>query len=99
MSAHKLMGSKGPVALGKRLGKGGEGEVYEVLGQPALVAKLYLREITAERAEKLRIMPKLLTPTLAALTAWPHDVLSNGAGKVVGFLMPRLQAQDVHEVY
>ncbi len=99
MSALKLAGSKGPVALGKRLGKGGEGEVYEVLGQPALVAKLYLRKITAERAEKLRIMPKLLTPTLAALTAWPHDVLSNGAGKVVGFLMPRLQAQDVHEVY
>ena len=99
MSAPAVTASKGPVRLGQRLGKGGEGEVYEVEGQPALVAKLYLKDIPPERAEKLRIMPQLLTPRLAALTAWPHDVLKSSAGKVIGFLMPKIRAHDVHKVY
>lgn len=98
MNASAVSGSKGPVKLGKLLGKGGEGEVYEVEGQPALVAKLYTSGMTAERAEKLSVMPQLLTPKLASLTAWPHEVLRRG-GKIVGFLMPRIDAHDVHEVY
>lgn len=99
MSAPAVTGSKGTVRLGQRLGRGGEGEVYEVVGQPALVAKLYLRNVEPERAEKLRAMPQLLTPKLAAFTAWPHDVLTDRSGKVVGFLMPRISAHDVHKVY
>lgn len=99
MSTPTVMGSKGPVQLGKLLGKGGEGAVYEVVGQPALVAKIYLRDIPAERAEKLRAMSRLLTPKLAALTAWPHDVLYGGGNKVSGFVMPKIRAHDVHEVY
>jgi len=99
MSALALAGSKGPIRLGQRLGKGGEGEVYEVVGQPALVAKLYLRDIAPERAAKLQVMPQLLTPKLASLTAWPHDVLKGNGGKVVGFLMPKISAHDVHKVY
>lgn len=99
MSAPIVRGSKGPVQLGKLLGKGGEGAVYEVLGQPNLVAKVYLRDIPAERAEKLRAMSQLLTPKLAGLTAWPHDVLYGGGSNVTGFLMPKVRAHDVHEVY
>lgn len=99
MSVPALTGSKGPIRLGQRLGKGGEGEVYEVVGQPGLVAKLYLRDIPSERAAKLRLMPQLLTPKLASLTAWPHDVLKGSGSKVVGFLMPRISAHDVHKVY
>lgn len=99
MSTPAVTGSKGPVKLGKLLGKGGEGTVYEVVDQPAMVAKLYTKDMPAERAEKLRVMPQLLTPKLASLTAWPHDILRGGGGKVVGFLMPKINAHDVHEVY
>lgn len=94
-----VISSKGPVRLGERLGRGGEGEVYEVEGEPSLVAKLYLKDISHERAEKLRVMPQLLTPKLAALTAWPHDVLKGRGDRVVGFLMPRISANDIHKVY
>lgn len=99
MSAPTVTGSNGPVRLGQRLGKGGEGEVYEVVGQPGLVAKIYLRDIAPDRAEKLRVMPPLLTPKLASLTAWPHDVLTGRGGKIAGFLMPKIRAHDVHKVY
>lgn len=99
MSTPAVRGSKGPVQLGKLLGKGGEGAVYEVVNQPTLVAKVYLKDIPAERAEKLRAMSQLLTPKLATLTAWPHDVLYGVGGKVTGFLMPKVIAHDVHEVY
>ncbi len=75
MSKIAVSGSTGIVKLGRLLGKGGEGSVYEVEGLPGIVAKLYHKDISPDRAEKLRIMPSLLTPKLAALTAWPSDVL------------------------
>lgn len=99
MTAPVVRGSKGPVKLGRLLGKGGEGAVYEVVGESSLVAKVYLRDVPAERAEKLRAMSQLLTPKLAALTAWPRDVLYGNGNKVAGFLMPKISAHDVHEVY
>lgn len=99
MSASWIRGAKGIVQLGSLLGKGGEGAVYEVVGQPALVAKIYRADIPVERAEKLRAMSQLLTPELAALTAWPRDVLYGAGDKVVGFLMPKILAHDVHEIY
>lgn len=99
MSTPAVTGSKGRVKLGQLLKKGGEGAVYYVQDQPSLLAKLYLKDIGPERAEKLRIMPQLLTPKLASLTAWPHDVLHGPGGKVVGFLMPKINAHDVHELY
>jgi DNA-binding helix-hairpin-helix protein with protein kinase domain len=99
MSAPVVRVSKGPLTLGKLLNRGGEGGVYEVVGQPSLVAKVYLKDIAPERAEKLRTMTQLLTPKLAALTAWPHDVLYSSEGKVTGFLMPKVDAHDVHQVY
>jgi len=99
VSVLKLTSGKGPVALGKRLGKGGEGDVFEVLGHPRLVAKIYTGSPPSDRPEKLALMPKLSTASLASLTAWPQDVLRDRDSKVVGFLMQRIHALVIHEVY
>lgn len=99
MTAPSVVGGKGPVRLGQLLGKGGEGRIYEVDGQPAVVAKLYLKDIPPEHAEKLGVMLQLVTPKLASLTAWPIDLLKASGGKVVGFLMPKITAHDVHKIY
>jgi DNA-binding helix-hairpin-helix protein with protein kinase domain len=86
--------------LGGLLAKGGEGAVYEVAGRPDRVAKIYLKDVTPERADKLLAMQGLLTPRLAALTAWPDEVLRGSSGKVVGFLMPNLRgSKDIHTLY
>lgn len=100
MSTPQVSGKNGPVRLGALLGKGGEGAVYEVAGRPDRVAKIYLKDVTPERADKLVAMQGLLTPRLAALTAWPDEVLRGGNGKVVGFLMPNLRgSKDIHTLY
>ena len=43
-----------PLALGKELGRGGEGSVYEV--NPNIVAKIYHHSLEKRRQEKLHAM-------------------------------------------
>jgi DNA-binding helix-hairpin-helix protein with protein kinase domain len=82
------------------LGKGGEGAVYEVAHRPDTVAKIYLQEISDERAAKLTAMQSLVTPTLNALTAWPAELLHQQDGRVAGFLMPNMRGtKDIHALY
>ena len=59
------------VSLGRELGRGGEGAVFEVTGRPGLVAKLYHSGIDIEKAEKLRHMIRCDTGKLSKFAAWP----------------------------
>jgi DNA-binding helix-hairpin-helix protein with protein kinase domain len=100
MSALQLSSTAGAVHLGVLLGKGGEGAVYEVANRPDTVAKIYLHEVSAERAEKLMAMQSLRTEVLDALTAWPSELLRLPNGKVAGFLMGNMRGtKDVHALY
>ena len=86
--------------LGKELGRGGEGAVYPVVGAPDVVAKIYLKPPTTLKGEKLRSMARRVSPGLLRVAAWPVDVLTDEAGTVRGFLMPKVSArEDVHELY
>jgi DNA-binding helix-hairpin-helix protein with protein kinase domain len=89
------------VRLGKALGQGGEGAVYEVATNPKLVAKIYHKPLPAERADKIRVMGALRTGTLDALTAWPIDVVREFAsGAPVGLLVPKVtNGRDIHQLY
>ena len=100
MSVPRVQGSQGPVQLGRQLGKGGEGAVFEILGSPDRVAKIYLREASPERSAKLLAMQMLRTPALDALTAWPIEVLKLPNGRVGGFVMANLRdSKDIHALY
>ncbi len=88
------------IQLGRLLGKGGEGSVYEVSGASSLVAKIYHQPIVAEKAGKLYAMSDMKTDRLLALTAWPVDVLNGTDGKPKGFLMPQVTGhKDIHALY
>ena len=88
------------VVLGRELARGGEGAVYAVDGSPGLVAKLYhAHQLNPERIAKVRAMlanpPDDPTRTHGHLTlAWPVDLLFDGRGTPVGFLMPRLNTAN-----
>jgi DNA-binding helix-hairpin-helix protein with protein kinase domain len=80
---------------------GGEGAVFDVQGQPDLVAKLYNKPQSKERCDKLRAMAKLCSPDLLRIAAWPTATLSAGNPATVdGILMPRIVGYlEIHHLY
>jgi DNA-binding helix-hairpin-helix protein with protein kinase domain len=87
--------SKGPLQLGQVLARGGEGVVYTVAHEPALVAKLYVPGPRDGYSEKLSHMvanpPADPSSSIGhASIAWPVDLIADGKGRVVGYLMPRI---------
>jgi len=97
----RLLG--GRVVLGSELAKGGEGKVFEVAGQPGVVAKVFhspssaveqrLRAMLAIRPEGMRE-----SGTGLVVLAWPEDLLMVD-GSVVGFLMPKIDTSDAAEIH
>lgn len=90
------------IRLGKKIGSGGEGDVYELLMSPkTTVAKIYKKPLDEKKQEKLRLMARGCNEDLKGISAWPTDVLSTRpGGPVVGFLMPKIaDAEPIHKVY
>ena len=85
----------------KPFATGGEGAVFDVVGRPDLVAKLYSKPQSKERCDKLRAMAKLCSPDLLKIAAWPTATLSNGnPAAVEGILMPRIaDHKEIHHLY
>ncbi len=85
--------------LTELVGRGGEGAVYHCENNPDLVAKIYHKPVTAEKAEKLRWMAENKDDKILAVAAWVVDVLFDKPdGAVVGFLMPNVRAKEIHEL-
>src|SRR5499426_3986297 len=89
------------VRLGRRIGIGAEGEVYEIQDQSDLVAKIYHQPPPPEKAEKLVALSRLGNERLFNLSAWPVDVLRDAPdGAVAGFIMKKIsQAEEVHALH
>ncbi|MES2788536.1 MAG: hypothetical protein V4719_02870 [Planctomycetota bacterium] len=89
------------IVLGPELGRGGEGVVFEVVGQPSVVAKVYLNPPAARKAEKLRSMVRAAIPELLGVAAWPTATLHSWpGGDVLGLLMARVSNhEEVHKLY
>ena len=85
----------------KPLAAGGEGEIYDIMEQPNLVAKIYKSGKTS--IEKERKLVKMVNepPDRSVLSqiAWPKDVLYND-GQFVGFIMPKMNInEDLNVIY
>src|SRR5262249_16952959 len=99
---HRIFHSSEPdvVRLGRRIGVGAEGEVYEIQDRSDLVAKIY-HQPPPEKAEKLVALSRLGNERLFNLSAWPVDVLRDAPdGAVAGFIMKKIsQAEGVHALH
>jgi DNA-binding helix-hairpin-helix protein with protein kinase domain len=82
------------------LGRGGEGTVYSVAGEPGRVAKLYHKD-GSDRADKLAAMVRLQSAPLLDIAAWPIDIVRRDArGPISGVLLPRINDyKDIHLLY
>ena len=89
------------VHLGTELGRGGEGVVYEVHGQPDVVAKVYHQAVDSAKAQKLEAMAALPPGPLHAVSAWPRAALqARPSGPVQGFIMPAVRGHKAaHLLY
>ncbi len=90
------------VGLGNRIGKGGEGNVYEVDGRPSQVAKIYHQiPLTEDQFCKLDWMIKKRTASLSKIAAWPEAILRDRRGnEPCGLLMPKIdKSRQLHELY
>jgi len=86
--------------LGKQIGSGGEGIVYEVANQPDIAAKLYLSGKAAHRREKVTAMVAAGWHQSVAVVAFPHEVLFTPTGEFIGFAMRRVGGhKPIHQLY
>ena len=96
-----------PYVLDSKLGEGGEGAAYTVKGHPGLVAKLYRPDkLAAKPNHRATLRDKIATmleqpvaPYIGnTLTvAWPQDLLLDGSGAFVGYVMPRVHTS--HHIF
>ena len=90
-----------PVFLGREIGKGGEGSVFEIAGTAALVAKIYHRPAEQAKVEKLEAMVRLKGATLSAFAAWPERrILDKSSKQTWGVVLPRVtDHREIHHLY
>jgi len=83
------------------LGAGGEARVFAVPGDAGRVAKVYHRPTEAHARKIARMIadPPVLGAGDGVRLAWPEEVLSDGAGRVAGFVMPRAEGPRIFEFY
>lgn len=101
---HRLLDQHGhPVEIGRKIGSGGEGAVFEVIGRDGLVAKIYHSTVSDAHARKLAAMVSSNNPDLSQVAAWPSSLLvlaGRDARKVQGFLMPAVRNHhEIHRLY
>lgn len=88
------------IRLDRELGRGGEGAVYTIASQAALLAKVYHRPISGAKAQKLAAMVHLGDHDLWEMSAWPKTLLrETPTSPVIGFIMPRVEGERIHHLY
>lgn len=100
--AKTLFTSKGaPLEIGRELGRGGEGSVFEIPSLGSQVAKLYHKAPDAKKQAKLTFMAATADQQLLNYVAWPQETLHpTRGGQIAGFLMPKVAGKDpIHMVY
>lgn len=89
-----------PEALGKRIGKGGEGEVYALQSRPDRAVKIYKEMLRSQREPKVRAMVAGQLWSATDLVAFPAEIVTDLRGGFVGFIMRLVSGyQPIHELY
>lgn len=99
MKAAKLFVGSHELHIDKRIGKGGEGEVFTISNMPGFAVKTYLPGIVAEREQKIRMMVCARLADNASMVAFPHHVAVDERGTFAGFVMRLVEKhKEIHEL-
>ncbi len=90
------------IKLGRQLGRGGEGAVFDVPSEPDYVAKIYHAAVSLDKAEKIQGMALNFNTKLLEFAAWPIKAVYKNWNRngLCGFLMPKvLDYREIHVLY
>ncbi|BBC81483.1 topoisomerase [Acetobacter orientalis] len=99
MRLRKLFVGSDELHIEKRIGKGGEGEVFAISNMPGFAVKTYLPGIEAKREKKIRAMVGAHLADNASMVAFPYQVVVDGQGAFAGFVMRLVEKhKEIHEL-
>lgn len=88
------------VTVAKRIGQGGEGEVYTIQERSDQAAKIYKADLRSKREKKVRAMISEGLATKTNLIAYPAEIATDKSGKFLGFIMRLVsECRPMHELY
>lgn len=86
--------------LGKRIGRGGEGDVHLIDGQSDRAVKVYKEGLRASREPKVRAMVTAKVAASTDLVAFPDQIVTDTKGRFLGFAMRLVTGyMPFHELY
>lgn len=86
--------------VGKRIGKGGEGEVYTLQDNKDLALKIYTIQDKSTREQKISAMVNLGLAAKYELVSFPVAIARTSDGAFLGFVMRLLDGhKPLHELY
>lgn len=87
-------------ALSRRIGRGGEGDVYLVANDPSIAVKLYTVTNLEDRPAKIRALVDAKLAEKEPLVAFPLAEVKSSAGQFLGFAMRLIDGcKPLHELY
>ncbi|MBW8619158.1 MAG: hypothetical protein KGO21_10685 [Hyphomicrobiales bacterium] len=88
------------IKLVKRIGKGGEGEVFTISGEMPRVAKIYTIQDLKEREEKIKAMIKNHLAQNNNFVSFPIEIVLDGKKQFRGFTMKQIVShKPIFELY
>lgn len=92
------------IELGAVIARAGEGTIYEVVGHPDWVAKMFhpdLKDLAAKQAKVTAMIGSppdgVMQPDGFVVLTWPLHVVTGGGA--VGYVMPRLDTSNAVEIH
>lgn len=87
-------------SLGKKIGKGGEGDVYALHLLPDRAVKIYKENLRDQREAKVRAMVEGQLAATTDLVAFPAQIVTDLRGGFAGFVMRLVNGhRPIHELY
>lgn len=95
-AVHDIQGR--PIILHKELSRDEQYAYFTVERRPEVIAKIALDPLEPRQAERLAALVAARTGPLEDISTWPITTLHDPSGKVVGFMMLRVERQEHREV-
>lgn len=88
------------LVLGKRIGKGGEGEVYLLEAPDKKAVKVYTGPRNIDRENKVALMVQRGIASASLLVAFPENIVIDRQRRVAGFSMRLVEGfREIHNLY